>query len=509
MRHPRRVHWLCRLLLAVAVVAVVAVCVPARAAPAEGRPALFALILGVNRSNDPKLPDLRYADDDGARYLDLFRSLGARASLLTTMDAPTRRLHPQAAAEAQPPRRRQLHEAVARLAADVQQARQRGVPTVFYFVYAGHGRLHRGQGAIALEDGLLTGDELVRDVIDRVRGDQAHVIVDACYSYYLAESRGPGGRRRHVQSFSKLDGLARRDHVGWLLSTSSARESHEWEAYQGGVFSHEVRSGLYGAADADGDGRVSYREIAAFVSRANAAIPNERFRPAVFARPPAAGPVLVDLRPALRRALRVDGARHAHYVLEDNLGVRLAEFHSAVGQAVSLIRPASARLYLRRVEDGREFVVPATDDAMELAALTPQEPRVAVRGAAHEAFGMIFSLPFGAATVDAFELPPAPPRDDGPPPRRWRRAGLASAFALAGASLVTGAALSLVAWDQRRSLRADASQQDVAALNRRLDRFNAAAVALYAIGGVAAATGLGFVLWPERRGATLALGGAF
>ena len=45
--------------------------------------------------------------------------------------------------------------------------------------------------------------------------------------------------------------------------------------------------------DTDGDGRISYREIAAFVARANAAIPGERFRPDVFARPPRSGAPLV------------------------------------------------------------------------------------------------------------------------------------------------------------------------------------------------------------------------
>ena len=73
-------------------------------------------------------------------------------------------------------------------------------------------------------------------------------------------------------------------------------ESHEWAGFEAGVFSHEVRSGLFGAADADGDGRVTYAEIAAFVRRANEAIPADRFRPQVLARPPQGDGMLVDLR---------------------------------------------------------------------------------------------------------------------------------------------------------------------------------------------------------------------
>ncbi|PIE19500.1 MAG: hypothetical protein CSA65_02390 [Proteobacteria bacterium] len=44
--------------------------------------------------------------------------------------------------------------------------------------------------------------------------------------------------------------------------------------------------GLDGAADANGDEQITYRELGAFVKRANASIPNDRFRPSIFAVPP-------------------------------------------------------------------------------------------------------------------------------------------------------------------------------------------------------------------------------
>src|SRR5262249_17771567 len=152
------------------------------------------------------------------------------------------------------------------------------VPSDFYFVFAGHGNVKNGQGYITLEDMRITGSDLA-DMVAKIPATRVHVIADACASYFLAYARGPGGERRPVSGFQDSRELASDPRVGLLLSTSSARESHEWEGFQAGVFSHEVRSGLYGAADADGDGQVSYREIAAFVSKANAAIPNERFRP--------------------------------------------------------------------------------------------------------------------------------------------------------------------------------------------------------------------------------------
>jgi len=93
------------------------------AAASQPRPALFALVLGVNRSVDADLTPLRYADDDAARYLDLFRTLGARTYLLARLDENTSRLHPQAVAEARPPQQAALTEAVGQLADDIARAR--------------------------------------------------------------------------------------------------------------------------------------------------------------------------------------------------------------------------------------------------------------------------------------------------------------------------------------------------------------------------------------------------
>src|SRR5262249_6446783 len=154
-------------------------------------------------------------------------------------------------------------------AGDVAQARARQMEAVVYIVYSGHGNVREGQGYVTLEDIRITGGDLAQ-IVANIPATSVHIIVDACASYYLACSRGPGGERRLLNGFQDSVQLANDPRVGLLLSTSSARESHEWEGYQAGVFSHEVRSGLYGAADADGDGRVSYSEIAAFVSRANA-----------------------------------------------------------------------------------------------------------------------------------------------------------------------------------------------------------------------------------------------
>jgi len=490
-----------RAALAALVLGVVALVAPA-AARADGpapATATFALVIGSNRSVDANLAPLRYADDDAARYLDLFRLLGARTYLLTRLDENTRRLHPQAAAEAIDPRKASLDAAVAGLAADVARAAERNVETLVYFVYAGHGDVKDGEGYITLEDARLTGGDLAR-IFARIPATRIHLIADACASYFLAYSRGPGGERRPIGAFGAGTALAADGRVGFLLSTSSARESHEWEAFQSGVFSHEVRSGLYGAADADGDGQVSYREIAAFVARANARIPNERFRPDLHARAPRGEGTLLDLRRVGRR-LEIDGKHAGHYYLEDARGVRLADVHNAAGASVSLVRPPpSGRAYLRQVDDDTERVIDPAPAVVSVADLAPEPPRVASRGAAHEAFGTIFSVPFDRGAVEAYPDPVAPPDAAPAPPRTSLRRPIAiGTLAVGGAAVLAGGAFTVAA-----ALRHDdapgQSQAELAAMNDAVADRQTAATALYVGGGVAIATGLFLLLWPGKTG---------
>jgi len=461
--------------------------------------ATFALIIGSNQSVDPGLPLLKYADDDAARYLDLFRLLGARTYLLTRLDENTRRLHPQAAAEADEPRRAPFDRVTAQLARDVAQATARGVETIVYFVYAGHGDVKNGQGYIALEDSRVTGAELAQ-IVGRIPAARVHVIIDACASYFLAYSRGPGGERRELPGFH-ASALTEDGRVGVLLSTSSARESHEWDGFEGGVFSHEVRSGLYGAADADGDGKVSYREIAAFLARANAAVPNERFRPDVYARAPVGSDALLDIRSGLRRRLVIDGAHAGHYVLEDARGVRIADVHNAPGQTLSLARPGPAfALYLRRATDQHEFSIEAAPEVVALADLAESEPRSRPRGAAHDSFSLVFSLPFDEAAVAEYRPPPAPllpPGAEAAPARTTAKkvAGLA-ALGVGIAGLGAGTVLAIAAQVNSHGSSPFESQASAVSRNDRTASFDTGATASFVAGGALAGTGLVLLLWP-------------
>lgn len=487
------------------------------AAPAADAPepvARFALIVGVNHAVDRDLPPLRYADDDAAKYQDLFRALGVRTYLLTRLDAASQRLFPQQAAEARPPVSSELRAAVAAIAADVTRSRERGVRTELYVVYAGHGNVRDGLGYVALEDERLTARSIATVVLDGIAADRAHVIVDACYSYFLAYGRGPGGRHRSLEGFTPVPELAARADLGLLLSTSTAKESHEWEGFQSGVFSHEVRSALYGAADADGDGQVTYREVAAFVARANESIANERYRPEVLARPPRDEPPLVDLRSGLSRRIELPGSLHGRLSLEDARGVRLVDLHRAAGEATALVRPpASGRLYLHARDAGVEYELPP-QEVVAVAQLTPGGVQVASRGAAHEAFSSAFALPFGTEQVAAYALPP-PPRvltmlmpTAGRHEAEFRtRAGIG---ALVGAVLLGFGGVTALSFaaHERNPVIAPSTPSLREAQLRRASTLQTAGTGMLVGAGAAAVVGAFLLLIPEEDSASSSLSAA-
>jgi hypothetical protein len=514
--------------------------------PEPGKRAIFALVIGSNVSVDAELPALKYADDDAARYVDLFRLLGARTYLLTRPDGNTARLHAQATAEAQPPRLAELDQALAHAAADVAQARARHVETVFYFLYAGHGSVRNGEGYLGLEDTRLSGKDLATKVVAKIGADHFHFIIDACDSYLVAYPRGPGGARRPAEPLRDVHGLGDDPRVGLLLSSSSHRESHEWDGFQAGVFSHEVRSGLYGAADADGDGLVSYREISAFVARANAAIPNERFRPQVHARAPKDDDSLLAIGHRLGRRLEIDGHHAGHYVVEDARGVRLAETHTSPGTTVRLIRPApSGREYVRRLDDDTEFVLPPDREIVALADLAPEQPRARTRGAAHDAFDLVFTLPFDEKTVEGYVAhePETSPGPDGIDSDTFGKPGAAAdraadgngndapsakkvigfgALGLGAVAAGIGATYGVLGIKESDGASPTESQRDAASRNDRITRDRTASIIGLGVGGALIATGMVVLLWPSApralrgtsaivtpAGASLGVGGTF
>ncbi len=451
-----------------------------------------ALVIGVNRSVDEDLAPLRFADDDALAYATLFEAQGVPALVLTRADDDTRRLFPEAAAEARLPTKEGLLEARAELRTWAA-AHPDGT---LYVVYAGHGNARGGSGYITLEDARLTGGELRRELIDVIAPARVHLVVDACYSIFLAFGRGPGGERRIASGFSEVDELLGDPRVGLLLSTSVTNQTHEWERFGAGVFSHLVRSGLWGGADADADGGVDYKELAAFVSRATESIDNPRYRPSIFARPPAGSERFLEPQEPAPPRLALKDVPRGRYLVEDGRGVRYADLHA--GAAVPWLRlpPTNATLYVRNWETSAEWVV----DKQALA-LVQQAPTSSARGAAHEAFEKLLVLDFDPDVVSQYRFAAFPSLDvaaalDAPLPA-WRRAVGWSALGATAVSMGSTVWLTASALGTRDDVPQGASHAAVARANDRIELRNKQALGFSIAGGTAALSGLLFLLLPD------------
>jgi hypothetical protein len=373
----------------------------------------FALVVTNNRSTTLSLPDLRYADDDGARYYRLFRSVADKdgVALLTTFDRASASAFPDLVDVARPPTRAALEEAVSRLAALAATARQQGDTTTFYFVYAGHGEVEQGRGFVDLEDGKIDGEFIESDIVEKIPADTKHVVLDSCNSFFVMNPRKPGGRRWATPKDMALGFAKRHPEVGLFLSTNSDAEVFEWSELESGVFSHEVRSGLSGAADVNGDGRVSYAELAGFVDQANSRIAREALRPHIYHRGPNgdSGAALFSPAQATGRRLALP-ERASRLWVKSETGERLIDVHKEAGpmtlvlpgptdQSVTItIERQAARPTDRPTVE--QYEAPASNSEIRLAELTPAHPVSLARGA--RLFAALFETPYGPVAYRSY-----------------------------------------------------------------------------------------------------------
>jgi hypothetical protein len=393
------------------------------AAPAERRS--FAIVIGNNKSLGRRRPELKYADDDAARYFEILQTMApGRVTLLADFDRDTAQLFPDTEPHASSPTRRNLEMAGRRLAEQVRAARAAGHETEVYFVFAGHGDVDRGEGFIELSDGRLRSSEL-ESLLRAIPFSRAHILLDSCNSFFMLGVRKPGGRHYATSEDAARALAARLPNVGVFLSTNADGEAFEWSEIQSGIFSHVVRSGLLGGADADGDGSVSYLELAAFVATATADVKNPNMRPRVFARGPGAqdhAPIARLYSMAPIRRFELGDASALRLRLRDANGLPLLDAHSEPARTLALRVPeawARGAVVERTRGSGeptgsaspRLYTVPDAPETVTLAVLQNLNARSAARGP-EETFQALFARPFGPVALANYakERAAQPPR---------------------------------------------------------------------------------------------------
>lgn len=323
------------------------------AAPLDEAPPTrrFALVVGSNATLNPDQAPLRFADDDAARMTELLEELDTTVELVTTLDRDSQATFPELVARTRPATPEGLAAGWRALRERMVAAAAAGATVEFILFYSGHGDVGAdGQGYLTLHGGKWTRHDLFTAIVGTSPAAVNHILIDACRSEQFVLSRGDTGWKSdqtgvdasaQVRRYLEHIQLGAYPQTGVLVAHSADQQTHEWERYRGGIFTHQLLSGLRGGADINGDGRIEYSELGAFVSAANSGVEDPRARLQVVVRPPATDeryPVVShgDLRRA--RVLLFSEPDARHYSLEDARGVRLADLRR------SSDRPAYLRL---------------------------------------------------------------------------------------------------------------------------------------------------------------------
>jgi hypothetical protein len=365
----------------------------------------FAIVVGYNKSANPKLKDLRYGDDDAVQNAQLMTQFGAKVDILTELDADSSVIYEKSQSYLAPTLKN-LSDSFAAMNREMKRAKAEGHRPVLYFFFSGHGDVERNEGIVYFKDGKLKRSELIR-FLKNSEAFSNHIIIDACKSYFMVFSRGAGGKRKRIDMKFSFGNEELPANTGVLLSTSSMTESHEWEAYQGGIFTHELRSAMRGAADLDQNRTISYREASAFIWNANSTIRNKKYRPNFFAYQPASEEAaslgLISSQLVKKPIMTIGPQLSGHFYIEDRMGVRFADLHTSGGTELSIVLPPQRPLYLRRSESNEEMMLTAEIENIRIERPHWQTRTVAARGAEHEAFSLLFSQPFTMASVASFQ----------------------------------------------------------------------------------------------------------
>jgi hypothetical protein len=308
-----------------------ALLVPAPALPA----ARFAVVVGSNAGAAGR-PPLWFAEKDAERFRQTILELGEfaedRVVLLRGVGAA------------------RVREALAATEAKMALARQGGERPLLVFYYSGHA----GPAGMELGAERLGFDEL-RALVSRSSADAKVAIVDACEAGLLTQVKGASAEPAlsfPLPSDETVQGTA------FIASTAVGEAAQESAAIGGSFFTHHLEIGLRGAADADGDGRVTLAEAFRYTAARTLAgtastLGGPQHATYEFRMSGRGDVVLSDLRRAdARLVLPADPL--AGYIVRGPANV-LAEVPGAA-TAVTLALPAGRYTVERRSPQGRAAV---------------------------------------------------------------------------------------------------------------------------------------------------------
>lgn len=210
---------------------------PAQALPADS----WLVAIGSNVGEPDELA-LRFAERDAQQFADVLRQQAGVTSRRTLMllgeDAAT------------------VRRALQDLNAEIRGQVVSGQPSALVVFYSGHA----DAGSLHLKGSVLPLDELRK----LVQGSAAAVrllVVDACRSGTITRVKGVQAAPTFAIQLEE-QGVA--EGVAILTSSAAGESSQESDRLRGSFFSHHLVNALRGAADRNGDGRVTLTEAYAY-----------------------------------------------------------------------------------------------------------------------------------------------------------------------------------------------------------------------------------------------------
>jgi hypothetical protein len=366
------------------------------ASPAESSLRRYALIVGANDGGAARI-HLRYAESDATTMDRVLRELGgiAESDRLLVLN----------------PDRAGFLNALARVRTMLSLDRPAGVTTELLVYYSGHSD-DRG---LLLKEERVPYEEL-RQILGELQADVRIAILDSCASGEL--TRFKGGQRKPaflVDSSNHVKGHA------FLTSSSADEVAQESDRIGSSFFTHALLSGLRGAADTSGDGRVTLNEAYQFAFNETLARTEQTIggaqHPSYDIQLVGSGDVVMtDLRDT-SAGLHLPKALDGRLSIRDASGHLVVELEKHAGHPIDLaLEPGPYQVMLDRngqlsrapvtLAEGKREVLDTskfTAVAGEATASRGSEPEVETYHVAPVTLGILY-LGVPVKTVNYFEL---------------------------------------------------------------------------------------------------------
>lgn len=321
------------------IVALFAVAGKAHAATNSGEIAINRYVFAVSANNGGKgRPVLRYAESDARAFSNVLSQMGGvpKQNVYRVTEPSVASLQNQLEALD-----KKLQSARSAKGAD---ANSREEVLVYY---SGH----------ADEKGLRLGEEIYswkefRKRVDALHADVKIAVIDACGSGAITRAKGGVAVPAFMVDKSS-------DMKGYAFITSSTQDesSQESDKLKGSFFTHSLVSGLRGAGDVSGDGKVTLSEAYQFafnetLQKTEATMGGAQHPSRDMNLAGTGDVVMTDLR-STSAGLELDENVDGHLFIRDEKGELVAELYKKSGRAMSLGFPAGK--YTVRLERPAEY----------------------------------------------------------------------------------------------------------------------------------------------------------